>query len=101
MVKVVSFNFEQFSICLPFYLFNDPPKRDFLDIYLTTFFGVRKFKNTSANRVIFFFNMFKYDSKYRNCQKKNQQKFFVCEIIASENFAINCFCWEENTCHRQ
>ena len=29
-------------------------KQDFLDIYLTTVFGVRSFKNTSALKVIFF-----------------------------------------------
>ena len=31
----------------------------FLDIYLTTFFTLRKFKNTSAVRVIFLKKMFK------------------------------------------
>ena len=29
-------------------------KREFLDIYLSTFFGARNFRNTSAMRVIFF-----------------------------------------------
>ena len=32
-----------------------PQKQDFLDIYLSTSFGVRKFENTSSMRVIFFF----------------------------------------------
>ena len=34
-------------------------------------------------------------------QKKVEKKFFVSEIIASEDVAINCLCYEENTCHRQ
>ena len=34
-------------------------------------------------------------------QKKIQKIFFVSEIIASENVAINCFYQEENTCHWQ
>ena len=33
--------------------------RDFLDIYLTTFFGVRNLGNKSAMKVIFFLQMFK------------------------------------------
>ena len=31
--------------------------RDFLDIYLTTFFGVRNFGNKSAMKVLFFANV--------------------------------------------
>ena len=34
-------------------------------------------------------------------QKKIRKVFFVSEIIASENVAINCLYEEENTCHRQ
>ena len=36
-----------------------PLRRDFLDVDLTTFFGVTNFRNTSAMRVIFFLKMFK------------------------------------------
>ena len=62
---------------------------DFLDIYLTTFLGVRKLKNTSAMGFIFFprkclklnFNLQK--------AKKIEKIFFVYEIIASGNVAIN------------
>ena len=35
-----------------------PLKQDFLDIYLTTFSGVRNFGKKSAMRVIFFLKMF-------------------------------------------
>ena len=45
-------DFNSFSTRLPCYLWKSPQKRDFLDIYLTTFFGVRKLKNTSANTYI-------------------------------------------------
>ena len=32
-------------------------------------------------------------------QKKIQKKFLVSQIIASEMAAVNCLCYEENTCH--
>ena len=67
------------------YFSKDPLKHDFLNIYLTMFFGIRKFKKTSAKGVIFFLKIFKTESKFRN--------FFVSEIIASQE--------EDNTCHRQ
>ena len=34
-------------------------------------------------------------------QKKTQKIFFVSEIIASENVAINCLSYKENTYYRQ
>ena len=52
-------------------------------------FGVCKFKNTSAMRVILFSKCGKLNLNLEN-GKKNQKIFFVSEIIASENFAINC-----------
>ena len=55
-------DFNSASTRLPSYLWNGPLKRDFLDIYITTFFGVRKFQNTSALRVIFSLKMFKIES---------------------------------------
>ena len=42
----------------------------FLDIYLTTFFGVHNFKNISAMRVIFFLKMLKIETKFPKCKKK-------------------------------
>ena len=32
-------------------------------------------------------------------KKKNQKKFLVSEIIASEMAAVNCLYYEGNTCH--
>ena len=78
----------------PCYLLKGPLKGDFLDIYLNTFFGVPKLKNTSRMRVITFLKIFKTESKFGKCKKKNKKKmkkiFFVSEINASENVAINC-----------
>ena len=53
---------------LPCYFSKNPLKEEFLDIYLTTFFGVDKFKNTSAMRVIFFLKIFKIESKFTKCK---------------------------------
>ena len=32
-------------------------------------------------------------------EKKNQKKFLVSEIIASEMAPVNCLYYEGNTCH--
>ena len=32
-------------------------------------------------------------------QKKIEKKFLVSEIIAFEMDAVNCLCYEVNTCH--
>ena len=63
------------SAHLPFYLSKSPLKWDFLDIYLTTLFRVRKFKNTSAMRVTFFFwKCSKLDLNFEN--PKNWKNIF-------------------------
>ena len=64
------------SARLPCYLSKHHLKGDFLDIYLTTFFGVRKFKNTSAMRVTFLLKMFKIESKFRKWKKKEIKNVF-------------------------
>ena len=101
MVKVLSFSFERCFAPFTRHLWKGPLKRDFLDIDLTTSFGVRKLKYTSAMRVIFFLKMFKIETKLRKGKIKIQKLFFVSEIIAAENIAINCPYQEENTCYRQ
>ena len=92
MIKVLSLSFEKISAHLPCYLSKDTLNRDFLDNYLCRFSGVRKSKNTSNIRVIFFLKMFKIESKFRKCKKKIGKMFFVANVIASENVAINCLC---------
>ena len=81
-----------FAICFgPFtmLLVERSSETGLLDVYLTTFFRVCKLKNTSALRVIFFENIQNWIiiSKF---QKNIQKIFFVYEIIASENVALNC-----------
>ena len=63
----------------------------FSDTYLTTFFGVRSFTNTWAMRVIFFLKMFKFLSRFRKW-KKDWEKVFLSEMIASELAPLNCLC---------
>ena len=75
------------SAPLPCYLVKGPLERDTLDIELTTDFGVRKFKNPSAMKVIFFRKMFKIKSKFRKSEKKIENIFFVSEIKTSEKDA--------------
>ena len=63
------------SACLPWYLLKGPVKRDFLEIYVTPFFGLRRFKNSSAMRVSFFLRISELN---RNLQKakKNWENIF-------------------------
>ena len=62
------------SACLPCYLSKGRLKTDLLDIYLTTSFGVHKFQNTLAMKVIFFLKMSKLESKFKNYKKKKKKK---------------------------
>ena len=79
----------------------DPLKYDFLDIFLTTSFGVRKFKNISVMGVILFLKIFTIESYITKCKKEMEKLFFVPEKIASENVGINCLYYEQNACYRQ
>ena len=76
MVKVLSLWFQHCFIPLPCSLSKRLLEGDFIDIYLTTFFGVRKFKNTWAIRVIFFLKLVKIEYKFIKCQKKNWKNIF-------------------------
>ena len=77
----------------PCYLPKHPLKRDFLEIYLTVFFGVPKLKNTSAMRVTFFLKKFKIQFKFRKWIKKiAKKKFFFswnnCISRCCNNFSL-------------
>ena len=63
------------SARLPCHLWKGALKRDFLDIYLTMYFGVPELKNTSAMIVIFFLKMFQIEWKFTKCQKKLRKYF--------------------------
>ena len=90
------------SARLPLYSSNGPPKVDFLDVYLTMLLIVRKFKNTAAMRIMFFWKCLKLNlnlkntkkkqkNKNKNKNKKNEKNVFVSEINASENVTTNAY----------
>ena len=64
------------SASLPCCLSKGPPKQDYLDNYLTTFFRVRNFRNTSAMRVIFFWKCSKFNPDFKNAKKNPENLFF-------------------------
>ena len=66
---------------LPYYLSKGSLKQDFLDISLSKFLGIRKFKNASAKMVISFLKMFKIECKFRICKKERENIFrfrYIC-----------------------
>ena len=69
MVKVLLFRFQKFLDRLPCYLSKGPPKGNFLEIYVTSFCGVRKFKNTSAMKVILFLKCSKLNLNFEIAEK--------------------------------
>ena len=90
MVKLLWFRLQHCFGLFTMLLVESPLKWDFSNIYLTTFSRVCKFKNNSAIRVIFLFKMFKIESSFPKCNKKFGKCFFVSEIFAPEDVAINC-----------
>ena len=83
MVNMLSLRFQQ---CFgPFTMsvldFSKAPlKREFLENYHTRFFGVRKFKNTSAMKVIFFFKCSKLNLSFRDVRKNWEKVFCFWDI---------------------
>ena len=75
IAKVVSFRFQDSLIPFTMLIVEGPLKRDFLDIYLTTFFGIRNFGNTSAMRVTFLVKVFKILSTLQKCRKTLEKAF--------------------------
>ena len=71
--EVTCSDFNGVSARLPCYLLKNPLKLDFWDIYVTTYFEVHKFKNTSAMRVIF--TSFKIKCKFPQRKKKRRKSF--------------------------
>ena len=68
----------------------DPLKRDFLNIDVTIFLGVRNFGNKSGMSVILFFENVQNLKEIAKMQQKIQKKFFVFEILASKLVSLNC-----------
>ena len=68
---MLSCRFQQWLGCLPSRLAKGLLKRDFLNIYLNTFFfWVGNIGNISPIRVIFYFKMFQNQSRFKNCGNK-------------------------------
>ena len=101
MVKVLPLRFQQYFGSLIMLLAKGPLNLHFWDIYLTTLFWVCKSKNTSAMRVIYFLKMLKTEPRFRKCKEISGNNFFVSEIIATEDVAVNCLYKWVNTCDRQ
>ena len=101
MGKLLSFRLEQCFGPFTMLFFAENSETGLFRIYLITFLGVGKVKNTSAIRFIFSLKIFKIESRLSKCAKRIGKKCFVSEIIASEDVAINCQYKEQNTCHRQ
>ena len=91
MVKVLLFRFQQCFVPFTMLLVEGSSETRFVK-HLSNHVFQSQFKNPSAIRAIFFLTMFKIESKFRKCKKKKKiaKKFFVSEIIASEDIAINC-----------
>ena len=85
-------DFNSVSAHLSCYLLQGPLKRDFLDVYLTTFFGVSKSKKKKKINYVghLFLKNVQNWSLISKMQKKIEKKSFVLQIIASEDVAINC-----------
>ena len=98
---------------LPCCLSKGPLKRDFLDIYLTTFFAVRIFANTSAMKVIFFLKLFEILAAFQKFRKRLRKSFLFffykgiwfgfinLSLLRRENLwsAINVFTNSPNIFH--
>ena len=85
-----------FSCCLS----KRTVKRNFLNIYLTAFLGVRNLGNTLATMVIFDQKCSKFNVNFKYATKSSE-KIFCFWDNCIWNGCVNCLYYEENTCHRQ
>ena len=75
MVKVVCFSFDQCLLPLTRCLLKGLLKGYFLEIFLTSLFGVRNMGNTSAMRVIFFLKCWKFNLVFKNAGINRENLF--------------------------
>ena len=80
MVKVVRFRFQQCWLPLTFCFTKGFMKRDFLEIWLTTFYVARNFGNTSALRMIFFSKCSKFNIDFKNAETNWENVFCFWDI---------------------
>ena len=90
MVKILLLTFQQCLVPFTMLLVKGRLKRESIDIYLIIFLGDRNFGNTSAMRVMFFFENIQNLIFMSKVQKKIEKTFFFLEIIAYELAALNC-----------
>ena len=102
MVKVHSLGSEECFDAFTMLLLEGSTQTGLFRHFVTKFFGVRKFKNGSPVKVIFFFwKILKIEPRFPKCNKEMRKCFFVSQIISSEDVTINCLYKGENTCSRQ
>ena len=89
MVKLVWFTFQQCLVPLTCCFPKGPLKGDLSETFLTTFFRVCNFANTSAMTVIFF-KIVQNFILVSKMQKQIHKMSFASEIIASELAVLNC-----------
>ena len=73
MIKMLSFKCQQCLAHLSCCLLKVPLKRDFLNNYLTTFFGLCNLRHTSSITLIFFLKMLKYNLDFKNAETRSEQ----------------------------
>ena len=79
MVKVLSLRLKPFFDSFTTLPVKGSSERDFLDIYLTTFFRVRNFRNSYPMRLIFFWKCSNFDVYLKNAHKNSKNFFFFCD----------------------
>ena len=76
MVKVAWFRLQQCLVPLTCYLSKGRMRGEFLEIWLTTFFGVLDFGNTSAMRVTSFWECSQFNLHFKNVEKNSENVSF-------------------------
>ena len=75
IIKALGFKFKQCFVPFPMLLVEGSSETRLFRHLSNPFFRVRKFKNTSAQRIIFFLKMSKNEYRFRKCTKKNRIVF--------------------------
>ena len=89
MVKVLFFRCQQCFGSFTMLLVEGSSRMRLFTHFSKHVFWGPEVQNTSAMKVIFFLKMFKIESIFTKCKRKIKKRFFVSEIIASENVATN------------
>ena len=75
MIKVLPFNVQQGLGLLIMLVIEGFSENVFLNVFLTTYFGVRNDGNTSAMTVIFFEKWSKFNVDFKNAEKDSEKVF--------------------------